>query len=110
MKSFHLKILLLCLLVPPLCYGGWAFLFHQAAPPEQSYVVPGEDMPAPALTTSASTHNSPREQCDGIGAIALYSILLPCIAEHNQSSPHRGHTKGKPAGLQTPVPVASPSP
>ena len=94
MKYAHLKILLICLIALGFCYTGWTLLFDHPVSPEKSseevYVAStGEEAPSSSPAASSVRRTSPQRECGGLGAVALYSILLPCVAEHNQPRLHR---------------------
>jgi hypothetical protein len=111
MKYPHLKILFICLLALGFCYTGWTLLFDNPVSPERSpekaYVISaGEEPPSSPPDANSARHPYPQSECNGLGAVALYSILLPCVAEHNQPRLHRTQ-----ANERSPVhPLNNPSP
>lgn len=111
MKYAHLKILFICLLALGFCYTGWTLLFDYPVSPERSpekaYVASaGGESPSSPPTASSVRRAYPQRECSDLGAVALYSILLPCVAEHNQPRLHREH-----ANERSPAhPLTTPSP
>ena len=111
MKYPHLKILFICLLAMGFCYTGWTLLFDNPVSPERSpenaYVISaGEEPPSSPPEANSVRHPYPQSECNGLGAVALYSILLPCIAENNQPRLHTEHAKERSLAH----PLTSPSP
>jgi hypothetical protein len=111
MKYPHLKILFICLLALGFCYTGWTLLFDNPVSPERSpekaYVISaGEEPPSSPPDANSVRHPYPQSECNGLGAVALYSILLPCIAENNQPRLHTEHANERSPAY----PLTSPSP
>jgi hypothetical protein len=112
MKYAHLKILMICVLAFGFCYAGWVLLFDEPVSPEKTpqqvscAASTGEEPPSTAPIASSTRRVFSRRECEGIAAIAAYSVLLPCIEEHNESISHKAHAKGRP----TAHPLTNPSP
>lgn len=110
MKYPHLKILMICVLAFGFCYAGWVLLFGDPVSPEKtpqmSYAAStAEEPPSTAPVPSSTRYVFSRRECEGIAAIAAYSILLPCIEEHNRPISHKAHATGRP----TAHPLTNPS-
>ncbi len=111
MKYVHLKILLICVLAFGFCCAGWTLLFDNSLSPETSFEKPyvaaaGGEAPSIPPAASSVKHPSSQSECNALGAVALYSVLLPCVAEENQPRLHREH-----ADERSPAhPLTSPSP
>jgi hypothetical protein len=86
-NAVHVKILLLFLLIPILSYIGWTLVFDHPAPPAKSWLVEEGHVSSSLPAVPSDRQTTSRQECDGLGVIALYSIILPSVAEHNQSHP-----------------------
>jgi len=99
MKYAHLKILLICLIGFGFCYTGWTLLFDDPVSPEKSYVaLTGGEASSFRPAAGSVKHASPQLECTALGAVVLYSVLLPCVAEHTQPRLHKAHANGRSTG------------